>query len=239
MLSLHLLFEVLGYLAGLLVYVTLRKRSGDVISTADRATVFTGAALGAALGSRLLFVLSYAGGNFFGGKSIVGGLLGGLIGVEIAKKVAGITRSTGDLFVYPLITAMSIGRIGCFLAGPADKTAGLPVSWGIAMGDNVPRHPVALYEIAFLAILAVALRAVRRDGDRFRFFLGSYLAFRFAVDFLKPDPPRYLLGLSAIQWACAAGVLYYCLVLSNAGPNASLPFLRRRRVDLHDVLPQG
>jgi phosphatidylglycerol---prolipoprotein diacylglyceryl transferase len=125
----HFLFEALGYLSGLVVYLLTRR--GDPLPAADRATAFTGAALGAALGSRLLFVLSYAGDDFFSGKSIVGGLLGGLIGVEIAKKLAGITRSTGDLFVYPLITAMSIGRIGCFLAGPADKTAGLPVSPGV------------------------------------------------------------------------------------------------------------
>ena len=234
MLRLHLAFELLGYLAGLAVYLAIRTRKGDAVSDRDRATVFAGAAGGAALGSRLLFVLSYAGGDFFGGKSIVGGLLGGLIGVEIAKKLAGIQRSTGDLFVYPLITAMSIGRIGCFLAGPIDKTAGLPVSWGIAMGDDVRRHPVALYEIAFLLLLAVALTRVRGDGNRFRVFMTAYLSFRFAVDFLKPDPPPIFLGLSAIQWACAAGVLYYAFL----GINASLPLLRRRRLDLHDVLPE-
>jgi prolipoprotein diacylglyceryltransferase len=239
-LRVHFAFEVLGYLTGVLVYTTTRARRGDVVSDRDRATVFAGAALGAALGSRLLFVLSYAGGDFFGGKSIVGGLLGGLIGVELAKKFSGITRSTGDLLVYPLIAAMAIGRIGCFLAGPIDKTAGLPTAlpWGIAIGDGVRRHPVALYEIVFLGILALALRFVRRDGDRFRLFLASYLLFRFAVDFLKPEPPPIFLGLSAIQWACAAGVLYYGLVLCNADRHASLPFLRRRRLDLHDVLPQ-
>src|SRR4029077_10866258 len=90
-LRVHFAFEVLGYLTGLFVYVTTRKKRGDVVSDRDRATVFAGAALGAALGSRLLFVLSYAGGDFFGGKSIVGGLLGGLIGVELAKKFSGIT----------------------------------------------------------------------------------------------------------------------------------------------------
>lgn len=234
----HFLFEAAGYVAGVALYTILRRRRGDVVSDRDRATVFAGAAVGAALGSRILFVLSYLGGDFFGGKSIVGGLLGGLIGVELAKKLAGITRSTGDLFVYPLITAISIGRIGCFLAGPADKTAGLPTSlpWGMAIGDGVRRHPVALYEIAFLLLLALALARVRGgDGTRFRLFMTAYLSFRFAVDFLKPDPPPILLGLSAIQWACAAGVLYYCFL----GFNASLSLLRRRRVDLHDVLPQG
>src|SRR6185295_7380362 len=150
-------------------------RKHDTLSTRDRTTVFAGAALGANVGARALVL--------FAGKTIVGGLLGGLIGVEIAKKLSGIKRSTGDLFVYPLMTAIAIGRIGCFLTGPIDKTAGLPTSlpWGIAMGDSLRRHPVALYEIAFLLMLALVLSgaaAPRRraaiEGDRFRIFLSSY-----------------------------------------------------------------
>lgn len=244
-LRVHLAFEILGYLAGVLVYMTLRARDGDILPDPQRVTVMTGAALGASIGARLLFVLSYPGADFFGGKTVVGGLLGGLIGVELAKKWKGIERSTGELFVYPLIVAMTIGRIGCFLAGPIDRTAGLPTSlpWGIAIGDGVRRHPVALYEIAFLIMLAAGLHlagrsAARQTGDRFRIFLASYLAFRLAADFLKPDPPPTALGLSAIQWACVAGMLYYGVVLINANRHASLPLLRRRRVDLHDVLSQ-
>jgi prolipoprotein diacylglyceryltransferase len=138
---------------------------------------------------------------------------------------------------------MAIGRIGCFLAGPIDKTAGLPTSlpWGVAIADGMRRHPVALYEIVFLIALAIGLKwraDALRAGDRFRIFLASYLLFRFAIDFLKPDPPPIALGISAIQWACLAGLLYYALVLSNADRNASLPFLRRRRLDLHDVFSQ-
>src|SRR3954471_2997914 len=158
-LRVHLAFEILGYIAGAAVYVFSRIRRGDVVPDRDRATVLSGAALGAGIGARLLFMLSIPGADFFGGKTVVGGLLGGLIGVELAKKWKGITTSTGDLFVYPLITAMAIGRIGCFLAGPIDKTAGLPTSlpWGIAIADGVRRHPVALYEIAFLITLAFGL----------------------------------------------------------------------------------
>jgi phosphatidylglycerol---prolipoprotein diacylglyceryl transferase len=242
-LRVHLAFEIAGYLAGAALYVTSRMRQGDTVPDRDRATVLTGAAIGAGIGARLLFVLSIPGATLFGGKTVVGGLLGGLIGVELAKRWKGITSSTGDLFVYPLITAMAIGRVGCFLAGPIDRTAGLPTSlpWGIAIADGVRRHPVALYEIAFLIVLAIALHwraGALRSGDRFRIFLASYLLFRFAVDFLKPDPPPVALGLSAIQWACLAGLLYYGLVLTNADRNASLPFLRRRRLDLHDVFSQ-
>jgi hypothetical protein len=35
----------------------------------------------------------------------------------------------------------------------------------------------------------------------------AYLAFRLTIDAIKPDPK--LAGLSALQWACLAGLLYY------------------------------
>jgi len=80
----------------------------------------------------------------------------------------------------PLVAAMCIGRIGCFLTGPLDQTAGDPTSlpWGIAIADGIPRHPVALYEIAFLLAFLPLTRYVRRrsihEGDFFRVFLASY-----------------------------------------------------------------
>ena len=228
--SVHVAFEAAGYVAAAAVYTIVRQRRGDPIPDRARAAVIAGAAAGAVIGARLLVL--------FQGKTIVGGLLGGLIGVEIAKRIVGVTRSTGDLFVLPLITAMCIGRIGCFLAGPIDHTAGNPTNlpWAVAIGDGVPRHPVALYEIAFLLLLAFA--HPKKEGDRFRIFLASYLAFRLAVDFLKPEPHPILLGMTAIQWACVAGLIYYALVFSNDQRSAAVPLLRRRRVDLHDVLPQ-
>src|SRR5689334_19506483 len=231
-----MLFEVLGYIAGVCVYIAVRRRRGDAVPDQTRAAIFAAAAAGALIGSRLLVG--------FEGKTIVGGLAGGLIGVELAKKVLGVKRSTGDLFVLPLITAMSIGRIGCFLTGPIDHTEGNPTTlpWGIAMGDPVKRHPVALYEIAFLLLLIPITEWVRRrskhSGDAFRTFLASYFAFRLLVDFIKPDPPPVLLHLTTIQWACVAGLIYYALVFSNDERSAAVPLLRRRRVDLPDVLPQ-
>jgi phosphatidylglycerol:prolipoprotein diacylglycerol transferase len=218
--SVHFAFEATGYLAAAVVYTIVRQRRGDAIPDRARAAVIAGAAVGATIGARLLVL--------FSGKTVVGGLLGGLIGVEIVKWMLGVTRSTGDLFVPSLIAAMCIGRIGCFLAGPMDHTAGNPTSlpWGIAIADGVPRHPVALYEIAFLLVLAVILSVRRRrDGDRFRIFLASYLAFRLAVDFIKPEPKPILLGMSAIQWACVAGLIYYALVFSNDQRSAAVPLL--------------
>jgi hypothetical protein len=42
------------------------------------------------------------------------------------------------------------------------------------------------------------------EGARFRIFLGSYLAWRAAIDFLKPQP--LISGLNLIQWSCLAGI---------------------------------
>jgi prolipoprotein diacylglyceryltransferase len=250
--TVHFASEAAGYIAAVVLYAVQRARRGDSVPDETRAMVLAGAAGGAMIGTRLLYVLCDPMNNLhnvFGGKTVVGGLLGGLIGVEITKKLLGVRRSTGNLFVEPLIVAMCIGRIGCFLTGPADHTAGIATSlpWGIAIADGVRRHPVALYEIAFLIALLPIVRYVRArelartgpcEGDAFRLFLASYLLFRLLIDFLKPDPPPILLGMTAIQWACIIGLLYYLSVLTNDNRDAALPFLRRGRVDLHDVLPQ-
>ena len=149
-----------------------------------------------------------------GGKTIVGGLVGGLIAVEWTKRRIGVTARTGDLFALPLAIGLAVGRVGCFLTGLDDGTFGTATTtWmGIDFGDGIARHPTQLYEIAFLAMLGLVLaaspRAFARSGDRFRLFMIAYLAFRLVIDALKPEP-RLALGLSSIQWACAGMLLYY------------------------------
>lgn len=219
--QIHAVLEIAGSTSGVLLYAWLRARQGDAISDRARLDVLVGAAVGAMLGARLLWWIGEPAATlaqFFQGKTVVGGLLGGLIGVEAMKKVRGIAQSTGDLFVFPLILAMVIGRIGCFLAGPADKTHGLAsnLPWALAIGDGIRRHPVALYEVAFLLILGALLRLMHgQQGDRFRLFLASYLLFRVFVDFLKPYPLPLAAGLTAIQWAALAGVAYYASVFAR------------------------
>lgn len=217
----HLVFESLAYLAGFRLFLALRRRNGDPVAAATRYSVIAGAAVGAALGSRLLHLLqqpslTLAGdpGFLLGGKSIVGGLLGGLAGVELVKRRIGETRSTGDLFVLPLCLGMALGRVGCFLTGLADHTYGVATAlpWGVDFGDGVSRHPTQLYEIVALGPIAAwagrARGAARRPGDRFRGFMVLYLGFRLLVEAVKPDPGEYL-GLTGIQVACLAGLAYY------------------------------
>ncbi|HWV64443.1 prolipoprotein diacylglyceryl transferase [Chitinophaga sp.] len=227
-LPLHAVTETLGMFIGFRYFLFLRKRQGDRIGNSNRIWAIIGAIFGALLGSRLLGALENPPGLYqadnllfyiYQNKTIVGGLLGGLIGVELTKKAVGERHSTGDLFVYPLILAMIIGRIGCFTMGIYEETYGLPTSlpWGLDLGDGIPRHPVSLYEIIFLVLLWQMLRAASRryplaNGARFKLFMTGYLLFRFGLDFIKPGY-RFAFGLGSIQLACLAGLLYYLPVI--------------------------
>ena len=279
----HPVMETLAYAVGFAVYRSIRARQGDIVAEPQRWTVLAAAAVGALVGSRVLGLAeqwptvteAWRTGRTLelllspGGKTIVGGLLGGWLGVEIAKKLSGITRRTGDLFALPLCVGIAVGRVGCLLAGLADDTYGKPTGlpWAVNLGDGIGRHPVQVYEIVFLALLAWVVssvpvarsvsghdfirtrnvteqsvtqlskekyaqepitegsvtghdfsraeavrkqsRALAPEGARFRIFLGSYLAWRLVIDFLKPQP--LMDGLNLIQLSCLAGIVLLIL----------------------------
>jgi phosphatidylglycerol:prolipoprotein diacylglycerol transferase len=224
--ALHTLFETVAYAIGFRTFLWTRRTLAPNAFRHDDHVVWVavGAIVGAALGAKLSFWIDDPIAAFsdfpnwrhlLEGKSIVGALLGGLASVELAKKVAGVTNSTGDAFVLPLTVGMCIGRVGCFLAGIGDHTYGVPTSlpWGVDFGDGLYRHPTQLYEIVFLiaqyALLHGRRNAFSESGDRFRAFMIGYLLFRLLVEFIKPVFYTYPGGLSGIQWLCVAGLLYY------------------------------
>jgi prolipoprotein diacylglyceryltransferase len=195
--------------------------------------ILVGLLSGAALGNKLVFLLErpdvaqalWNGQWLIPGQSIVGGLLGGLIGIEIAKKLTGQTRSTGDAFVLPICVGLAIGRVGCFIAGLHDDTYGVPTAlpWGVDFGDGIPRHPTQLYEIGFVLALGAVLAHIRFavPGVGFKVFLNSYLAWRFLVEFLKPVPVAWPLGLSGIQWTCLVALAVYLPITWRAARASS------------------
>jgi phosphatidylglycerol---prolipoprotein diacylglyceryl transferase len=215
----HWVFETLGYAVGLYWTYRGRRHSGDVIDAGSRRAVNVAALVGGLLGSRLLAYFEAPAARWpeaqllLGGKTIVGGLIGGLLAVELVKRLRGVKVATGDLFAMPLILGIAIGRIGCFLSGLDDQSYGIATAlpWGVDFGDGVRRHPAQLYEIAFLAALAAVLLSywdrLRVTGDRFKLFMLSYLAFRLLVDFIKPGVR--VGGLSTIQWICLAAIAFY------------------------------
>jgi prolipoprotein diacylglyceryltransferase len=222
-LSGHLVFEMLAYTIGYRLYVWQRGRTRDLISDEGRMWIFLGAAAGAFAGSHLLGMLEnpayLAHGEWrlwLGNKTIVGGLLGGLIGVESTKKMIGVSTSSGDLMTWPLLLALVIGRTGCHLAGLTDGTHGLPsaLPWAIDFGDGIPRHPVNLYEILLLGATALLILQLEKkqplpNGMRFQVFMTAYLGWRFLVEFIKPVWVWPGTGLSTIQMAALAGLIYY------------------------------
>jgi prolipoprotein diacylglyceryltransferase len=235
----HLVFETAAYAVGFAVWRISRRRGiGPALSRDQSLWVLVGAAVGAALGAKLLGFLEWFGElqprvhepqAWLEMKTIVGALLGGWIGVEVAKRLSGIRCSTGDAMVFGLVAAIAVGRIGCFLTGVEDRTVGVhtDLPWAVDFGDG-PRHPAPLYEIAFLVLLGAVLWSMRNrlaPGALFRWFLLGYLAFRFGVDFLKPRLTP-LAGLSAIQVGCLGGTAF-----------AAFSLIRLRRVEAPDGRP--
>jgi phosphatidylglycerol:prolipoprotein diacylglycerol transferase len=235
----HLLFEGLGYAVAFALFLWLRRQRGDAIDVPLRWTVIAAAFVGGALGSKILYWAEDPAATLarwhdpvylLGGKTIVGGLIGGWIAVELMKRYVGISESTGDLFAVPLAVGIAMGRIGCFLTGLSDKTYGTLTSlpWGVDFGDGVRRHPTQLYEAAFLAVVAVLLYrllpirdAARRggsvstrelfgrplqNGDIFKLFIISYLGLRVVLDFWKPSDPIVVAGMGSLQFASLIGV---------------------------------
>ncbi|HEX3879750.1 MAG TPA: prolipoprotein diacylglyceryl transferase family protein [Bryobacteraceae bacterium] len=221
-LNAHVVFESLAYALAFRLYLRGRRRAGDPVSESNRIAIIAAAAVGAAIGSKLLSWLENPAETLanwrslavlMSGKTIVGGLLGGTAAVEWMKRRLAIHTRTGDLFALPIAAGIAIGRIGCFFAGLGDRTYGGPTTlpWGIDFGDGIRRHPTQLYEIGALAALALAIRLLARrphlTGDLYRLFLTGYLAWRLAIDSLKPEP-RFA-SLTALQWTCLAALVLY------------------------------
>lgn len=221
--NVHLILEYAAFIIAFRYYVLLRRKTEDPITSSNRLTIILGAALGALIGSRVIGWLEYPFMDFslentlslLNTKTIMGGLFGGLLGVELAKKIVGEKRSSGDLFTFPIILGIFIGRIGCFLYGTNEFTYGVQTNFftGMDLGDGVMRHPLALYELVFLIFLFFMLKRIQhnknlKSGLLFRYFMISYFGFRFLIEFLKPNE-FLILGLSTIQLLCLVCFIYY------------------------------
>ncbi len=223
--ALHGAFEWAGIFTGARIYLRTSRTSLAGLGATRNFAVIFGCIVGAAIGNKAVHWIQRADQwnllrenpwLFLQGQSIVGGLLGGLIGVEIAKRIVGIGESTGDRFVTPILVGLTIGRVGCLIAGLYDDTYGIPTTlpWGIDLGDGVPRHPTAIYDMLFASgmLLAFRLRGAsleREPGLKFKLMLAGYLAWRLLIDSLKPVPYAYSFGLSGIQLVCAVALIAY------------------------------
>jgi phosphatidylglycerol:prolipoprotein diacylglycerol transferase len=126
------------------------------------------------------------------GKTILGALLGGYAGVEIAKKLTGYSEATGDWFAVIAPVGIVLGRMGCLLHGCCLGRRCAPAWWTINDARGVARWPAVPVEIAFnVAAILVFIGLRRRHllaGQHFHIYLMAYGAFRFAHEFLRATP---------------------------------------------------
>lgn len=193
-----------------------RRRLPSSLTAGERTWLGLSAFIGAMLGAKLPFIgqLGWEGilsGQiwFMDGKTILGGIFGGYLAVEIAKARMGIQVGTGDGFAVPIAVAVIIGRVGCFWAGCCYGTV-TDLPWGVAFpkaadASGVFRHPTQLYEVLFhgvaILVLLVAERGDWIRGQRLKAYLLAYLAYRFGTEWIRPEA-RWWLGLTAYQLAC-------------------------------------
>ncbi len=214
--------------------------------------VYLGGLLGAFTGAKLVY-LGAEGWLFWDspqrwliwatGKTILGALLGGYAGVEIAKKLVGYERATGDLFAIVAPVGIILGRIGCLLHGCCAGRECAPAWWTIRDHLGVTRWPAVPAEIGFNVLALAVFLAMRWwnarservcppahklnalgarvppfAGQHFHLYLIGYGTFRFLHEILR-DTPRLAPGISGYQVAALA-----CVLLGAWG------FFRRRKL---------
>ena len=126
------------------------------------------------------------------GKTILGALLGGYAGVEVAKKWTGYTQPTGDWFALIAPLGIALGRVGCLLHGCCLGRRCAPAWYTIRDAHGYSRWPAVPVEIAFnIAALLVFIGLRRRRllaGQHFHLYLIGYGIFRTAHEFLRATP---------------------------------------------------
>jgi len=184
----------------------------------------------------LVFPLSIAAGLAIGtlmgfGIRLIPLISAGFIVILIYSQLARLSfRTLVDVFALPVIVAISIQRIGCFLAGccwgdvitnddvwgwaavqfPAGSFAWEDqLAAGLITPDaavSMPVHPTQLYEAVLLVPLAVLLQRVGLNrypsGSVALLAIALYAIVRFGIEFLRADRPPIVGELTTIHLMC-------------------------------------
>jgi phosphatidylglycerol:prolipoprotein diacylglycerol transferase len=141
------------------------------------------------------------------GKSILGGLLGGYAGVELAKRLMGYEGVTGDWFALVAPVGIVFGRMGCWVHGCCEGVACQSAWYTTRDRTGQDRWPAVPVEIAYNLVALAAFLALRKTkrlpGQHFHLYLIGYGIFRFFHEFLREEP-RVILGLTGYQIASLA-----------------------------------
>ncbi|HSI73024.1 MAG TPA: prolipoprotein diacylglyceryl transferase family protein [Fimbriimonas sp.] len=222
------LFNGLAYVVGGFVFfLAARKRKLATDGFLTLALVGMVAGVVGAKVTQLLFqgvAVSQAFDPRLGGRALLGGMICGWIGVEVAKRQLGIKRSTGDLFALALTSGEAVGRIGCFLGGCCYGSE-TTCSWAVYQHDAY-RHPAQIYSAVTAAAMFVGLawlywKLNLKEGMLFRLYLLLFGASRFVIEFFR-QRDSLIFGLSPMQWFCLELIVTAAVLLA-------LPVLKARR----------
>ena len=214
----HLLFDLLSYAVSFFIsWKWIHPATPAIADETVRYGYYTALVIGFFIGAFALGTLNayYSTGTFVIGKSVLGALFGGVVAVEIFKKVTHIRGSTGAYFVPSLAIGIAIGRIGCYYAGIEDYTYGIETSsiFGHDFGDGLLRHPVQLYESIAMGVFFFYSVWIYKNHIKtfettiFYQFIGYYAGQRFVWEFLKPYQD-VIFGLNTFHIICLILILY-------------------------------
>ena len=142
-----------------------------------------------------------------GGLVWYGGFLFALIAMVVYLRINKLSFwPVVDLLTPYIALAQGFGRIGCFLNGCCygiKVAPGFPFAATFPCEAGVPRIPSQLISAALLFIIFVVLvlwqNARRFEGEIALGYCVLYSVKRFAVEFLRGDNPKILLGLTMSQ----------------------------------------
>ncbi len=224
-----------GYLTGLLAFLWMARRRGMATEGILLlvAVGLVGGLLCAGLTQRLV--------TGSAGKTVLGGIAGGYLSVMLAKRLLGIRRPTGDLFAVAICAGEAVGRWGCFFGGCCyGRPTHLP--WAVWQHEAY-RHPTQIYlSLASLAILLMLLTLECRpqlsgtsrgnssvlwhplhplpENTIFYVQGALYCVARFCIEFWRDNGSinNLMAGpLSAAQWGCLAGSIFFVVRLIQTG----------------------
>jgi phosphatidylglycerol:prolipoprotein diacylglycerol transferase len=174
-----------------------RSRQGHSLST---LVIVCSAIVGAFCGAKLAFCLAEFHAlvqdprwleKILVGKTVLGAILGGYIGVELAKRLVRYQGITGDLFAQMVPLSIALGRSGCMLnrCCPGQE---LPTAWYTVTHEDGSSHwPAAEVEVVFNLCAAAVFAILRKRnllrGQHFHLYMIMYGTFRFFHEFMRSE----------------------------------------------------
>lgn len=220
--ALGMLFNMLAFVVGGSVYFyEARRRNLNRSRTTEVA--LAGALIGVVLSAASQWAYAFIAHGHDnpvanGGRTILGGVIGGWIGVELWKRKLGIKESTGALWALALPAGEAVGRIGCWFHGCCyGKVCTLP--WAVYQHDAL-RHPTQFY-LSIASIVTFAILWWQKDKtDIFALSLLLWSLSRMVIEPLRESSTSTPWLVPAI---CAGVALYAAIRLAKSWKPALIP----------------